>query len=455
MLLATLCLGLSAYWDEPDAYAAFLVTFLATGAFASVFWMVSRGGEIHLTLRRSILLLALIWFAVPLLGALPAYELVPGTSLIRAWCDAVSQFTTTASIIVPLEHAPRAFWVWQAGMQWLGGFITVVSAVLILGPLNLTAPGVHQSPLLTIEEGNVAGSLRQILLTMLLVYGGFSLAIVLFLFLTGVSATDALIVGFTSIATGGFLPHGDYPGTVLHGWQIWIAAAGMLIGATGFALHWDAIRLRASYFKDPETIGIGILIIVVAGVFVLASGKSPDNAILAAISLVSTSSMPLTNGIFDHIPHVVAMALVLTGGAAISTAGGVKLIRFIMLFNQMGSDLFKLSHPSSVRPVLFRGVPVEPSSLVGLWVYVLGYAALIAFVISALGAGGVTFDKATEIAVGVISNAGLFFTGTNGNHGDLSNLPDGTLTILAAAMAFGRMEILAVLTILSPDFWRE
>lgn len=430
-------------------------TFLVSFVISITLWISARGGDIHLTLRRSILLLSLVWLALPLLAALPAMELAPGTSILRAWSDAISQFTTTGSIIVPLKDAPQSFWVWQTGLQWLGGFVTIVSAVLILAPLNLTAPGVHQSPLLTIEEGNVAGSLQHILLTMLLVYGGFSLALILALFLSGVTATDSLIVGFSSIATGGFLPHGDYPGTALNSGQVWIAAAGTLVGATSFALHWDVIRARASYLKDPETIGVGLLILAAALLFVLTTGQAPGRALLAAISLVTTSSLPNTTGLFDHVPHVIAMALILTGGAAISTAGGVKLIRFIMLFNQMGSDLFKLSHPSSVRPVLFRGVPVQSEAMVGLWVYVLGYAALIAFVISALGAGGVTFDKSTEIAVGAISNAGLFFTGANGNHGDLSDLSDGTLAVLALAMAFGRMEILAVLTLFSPDFWRE
>lgn len=429
--------------------------FLVSTALFSTFWLVAKGGEIHLTLRRSILLLALVWMAIPMLGAIPALELTNGASLIRAWSDAISQFTTTGSVIVPLQDAPRAFWVWQAGLQWLGGYTTIVSAVLILAPLNLTAPGVHQSPLLTIEAGNVARSLRQILLTMMLVYGGFSLILILILFLSGVTATNALIIGFTSIATGGFLPYGNYLGTVLHGWQVWIAAAGTLAGATGFALHWDVIRSRASYWKDPETVGIVVLILSATAIFVVVSGETPGRALRAAISLVTTSSLPNSTHLFDKIPHVIAMALILTGGAAISTAGGVKLIRFIMLFNQMGSDLFKLSHPSSVRPVLFRGVPVHPRAMVGLWVYVLGYAALIAFVISALGAGGITFDKSAEIAVGVISNAGLFFIGANGNHGDLSNLSDGTLAVLAMAMAFGRMEILAVVTLFSPDFWRE
>jgi trk system potassium uptake protein TrkH len=287
---------------------------------------------------------------------------------------------------------------------------------------------------------------------MLIVYGGVSLVILVAMVISGTDVYDAILLTMGSVSTGGYTPSGmDYK-TVTVGIGSWIALAGMIFGAMGFALHWDVLQLRASYHKDRETIGF-LFLIIAAGMLFWALGQPLLSAVKNSISLLTTTAVPMTKEGFLPVP--VILALVLIGGAAVSTAGGVKIIRFIILFKQTSVDLSKLSHPSSANSIKFKQVIITPQELIGLWAYVLGYAAVIALVVIALGFNGVEFADASSLTIVSISNAGPAYTSSDGLTGSFSTLSDFSLFLLGLVMVLGRVEILAAVAILSPEFWKQ
>ncbi|VAW02567.1 hypothetical protein MNBD_ALPHA06-1640 [hydrothermal vent metagenome] len=441
-------------WKEPRAITAFGFTTLATATIGLSFGLISRGGQIHLSLRRSIILLLVFWLFMPVLGALPILGLDMHTGWIRAYSDAMSQLTTTGAKIAGDQTWPRSIEMWHAGLQWIGGYANIVLALLVLAPLNMTAPGVHRSAFLTIEKGNVAGRVGLIARAILLIYFGASVIIWVAMLATGTDAFSAALLMMGSISTGGYWPQTGIEGARIGLFGSWFALLAMSIGALGFALHWDVIKGRANYLKDSETVGMVLLVIVIAVLF-FTLGHGIPSAIQNAVSLLTTTAVPMGADGHSYIPTPVIMAIVLVGGAAVSTAGGVKIIRFLILFRQTGADLAKLAHPSSTKPVQFRHITINQHELVGLWAYVLGYAGIISVLVIVLGVGGTEFGEAANIAIATVSNAGPAYTPDGAMAGDFSELSEPILFVLAMAMALGRIEILAAIAILSPEFWRN
>jgi trk system potassium uptake protein TrkH len=307
---------------------------------------------------------------------------------------------------------------------------------------------------LTIEKGNVASRIGVISKIMLVLYGGASLAVFAGFSLVEVDLYTAVLLTMGSISTGGFVPSSTSFSAAAGPIGTWVGIAGMIFGCMGFALHWDVLKRRASYLKDVETTGLFALFIG-AGFLFLTLGHPIAQSFQNAISLISTTAIPIGETGFREIPTPIVMALVLIGGAAISTAGGVKIIRFLILFRQTGTDLALLSHPSSSQSIRFGQMVIEPFEMVGLWAYVLGYAAVISFLVIFLGAGGFEFAEASGIAIAAISNAGPSYIPASGLAGDFTALSNPMVLGLSFAMILGRIEILAAVAILSPEFWRE
>jgi len=452
--LSFISVGIAIGFSEPSAVMAFGFCGFVSGSVGVVFSLTVRGSEIQLSSRKSIILLISFWLFMPLLAMIPIMEVNASDGWIRAYVDTVSHFTTTGARIYTINQLPASFEFWHAGLQWLGGYASIVMALLVLAPLNMTAPGVHRSPFLTIEKGNVAGRIKLICWSMLIVYAGVSLVILIMMIISGADIYDAILLTMGSISTGGYTPYGiDYQ-TATVGIGSWIGLAGMIFGAVGFALHWDVIQLRANYHKDRETVGF-LFLIIAAGMLFWALGQPFLSAVKNSISLLTTTAIPMTKEGFHAIPTPVVLALVLIGGAAVSTAGGVKIIRFIILFKQTSVDLSKLSHPSSTNSIKFKQIFITPQELVGLWAYVLGYAAVIALIVIGLGFNGIEFADASSLTIISISNAGPAYISPDGLAGSFSALSDFSLLLLGMVMVLGRVEILAAVAILSPEFWKQ
>jgi trk system potassium uptake protein TrkH len=151
----------------------------------------------------------------------------------------------------------------------------------------------------------------------------------------------------------------------------------------------------------------------------------------------------------------IAVAFALIGGSPVSTAGGVKFLRFFLLSRQALVELQRLAHPSSVAEVRYRGRTLPRSALIGLLVYVLGYAGVIAGLMLALGAVGASFRAAAAGAVAAVSNAGPLITLLGDETATHLRSEPVALTALGAGMVLGRVEVLAAFAMLTPAFWRR
>jgi len=156
----------------------------------------------------------------------------------------------------------------------------------------------------------------------------------------------------------------------------------------------------------------------------------------------------------EMIPPVILVAVALIGGSALSTAGGVKIIRFLLLFRHLATDMSRLSHPSRVVPVSFKGQHIPDRAFLSIWMYFFGYTLFFGLGILALAATGLVFEDAVVTGAASISNMGPLLPSTLPESGliyaDFTGLQK---TVSAIFMLIGRVEVLVVLILFSPSFW--
>lgn len=451
---ATIARMLAIEQGETASVMGFSLTAILCVSFAILLFMGERSVRRPARIQSALMLMFAVWLGIPALGAVPFIMAQAQTPFLTAYADAMAQLTTTGGQFLDIPAQNQAIMFWRGSLQWLGGYLSIVLALTVLAPLNLTGPGVYRSPLLTVRKDDLTSRIASLSMIVLTTYGVASAFVLVWLLLADASLFNAVIGMFGAVSTGGILPNLTSYDAIAGPIGAYGGAIGMLVGATSFAMHWELHRGRTGHATDPETLGVLFMAALAAlALFMLGTPFSP--AILNGISLATTYAAPMTEGGMQALPLPVIMAFVLVGGAALSTAGGVKVIRLLLLFRYTSADLFKLTHPSAIIPTRFRGQTVEVGALVNLWVYVLGYAGALGFLIIAIAAFGSSFEQSSNAAIAALSNAGPAYLAGTSNAGDFSQLSQPAMFVLSAGMALGRFEILAVLALLSPEFWRE
>jgi len=439
------------------------------GAFVGGALMLAmQGAQRPALMRENIALLALAWAIIPVFTAFPLWSGGLFPSFADAMFVSTSALTTTgASVVVEIEQAPRAFLLWRAELEWLGGYATLVMAATVLGALG-TGGGEVQRTLLPLgDTGTLYERFTHIARGIGIVYVVVTLIGMLVLTMGGVPAFDAVCLTLASISTGGFTTtHGgisDFHAPIAE------IAVGFLMfyGAMNFTTHWlvwRRLRIR-TYFAEPEfwllllMYGVTFVLLVLSdlrGPWTFEGLKHGSFYLFNAISLATTSGFWLG-------PHpeaspafiVGAIAITLIGGASVSTAGGIKLMRTWLLVSQSRGELRRLAFPRSLVRIRFRHVNMQPDVILGVWALFISYAVVLAVSALVLGAFGVDFLSALIASVSAISNAGPLYDLLRGGTGGFGVFPEGAKWLLCVTMIAGRLEVLALLSLFTPAFWRH
>jgi trk system potassium uptake protein TrkH len=234
------------------------------------------------------------------------------------------------------------------------------------------------------------------------------------------------------------------------------------MGALNVAVLHDFFRLKnaKAFFNLLKNVEHKALIALVLVLFfigtIYGSFRSIFIIFIESIFFISTTGFNYAIDGLEYIPVAILISLSLIGGSALSTAGGLKIIRILLLFRHLGTDMNRLSHPSRILPVLFRGQHIPDRSFLSIWMYFFGYTIFFGISICLLGATGLTFDNAVMLGAASISNFGPLLQYISPESGfsinDLSNLQK---VISSFFMISGRVEVLAVLILFTPSFWRQ
>jgi trk system potassium uptake protein TrkH len=413
--------------------------------------------------REAFAVVTFSWTAVALVGALP-YMLsgaIPAPT--EAIFESMSGFTTTGStVLTDIEAVAPGILFWRSVTQWLGGMGFIVLGVAVLPFL-----GVGGMQLFRLEApGPTADRLRPRIQDtaklLWVVYGALTAVLAVLYAVGGMSIYEAVNHALTTMPTGGFSTRNASMAAFSPFIQ-WVAIIFMYLAGTSFTLHYRTLgRGPATYWRDPEwrlytaIIAAGTLMVTLMIVDpAVALEHSLREAAFQVVSIVTTTGFGSADFVlWAPAAQVALFLLFFLGGMAGSTAGGMKMIRVLLVLKQTWLEIRKQLHPRAVFVPKVGRVAVREHVMLNVLGFMLIYMMLFGVGTFAMATLGLSLPAAAGVAATAISNVGpgLAELGPTANFAALPWQGDLILTFL---MLVGRLEIYTVLVLLHPGLWRR
>ncbi|UCE85938.1 MAG: TrkH family potassium uptake protein [Deltaproteobacteria bacterium] len=442
----------------------YLASALTTLVFGFALALGIQPENRRLRARDGFVVVTLGWILASLFGAIP-YVATDTLSPVDALFESVAGFTTTGSTVMTrIEGSPHALLIWRSISQWLGGMGIIVFAVAILPLLGVGGMQLlkREMPGPSVEKvrPRVAAAARR----MWGIYVGLTGAEFLALWIAGMGGFEALCHAFTTVSTGGFSTRDASIGGFASPAIEWIVIFFMLCGGINFVLHYRALTggLRSS-LGDSELRFYGWLMAgaTAAVAFALwnqdaAAGHSLRAATFQVVSIGTTAGYTTADyEMWPALAQLVLLHLMVLGGMAGSTSGGIKTMRALLLLRALGSALSRLGHARAVpRPVLYGERLVSDETLAGVFAFVALYVLIAA--VAAAGVAAADYDLTTSLsaALTAIGNVGPAL-GETGPFDNFAHFPASVKLGLALCMIAGRLELFTLVALLRIDFWRQ
>jgi trk system potassium uptake protein TrkH len=460
-----------------EAVWPFVVAGLATSGFGLGLARATRGtGTVGP--REGYLVVALVWLLIAVFGSLPYLFVEPQLSHpIDAFFESMSGFSTTSSsVLTDVEGVSRSIAMWRQYTVWLGGLGIIVVFLAVLPTLRVggrQALVQHEMPGPEISLGETVRTSGRRFVAL---YLGLTAVEILVLTTFGLTHVDdrmslfkAVAHTFTTMGTGGFSTEARSVEPFAPPSQ-WVIAFFMVVAGSNFALLFAAIvrrRVRALVGDEEFRAYVGVLLAASAVVLVavLHQGVFTGEAAVRH-AVFNTTSMLTTTGFasadFNQwipLSVLVLFGVVLLGPSAGSTGGSIKIVRHVVIAKMLRRELEQTVHPGLVRPLPLNGVAIGGGTLRAIIVFVFLYlgvcaaGATLILLDSALEHVDLTAFQALAAAATTLGNAGpgLGFAGPMGSFAPFSDL---ATFVMAMLMYLGRLELLTVLVLFTPQYWR-
>jgi trk system potassium uptake protein TrkH len=452
--------------EKERSLFGFLYTFIITFTLGSLCWALTGRSNIQLETRDGFIIIVLFWLLFSVISAMPLWlDDSYNVSLADAMFEGVSGITTTgATVFNDVSLLPRSILYYRAQLNFVGGLGVIVLAVAVLPLLGIGGMKLYQSemPGPFKEERltpRLADTAKSLWLTYLLLGGACTLAYKL----AGMSFFDALCHGLSTVSLGGFSTRTESIGFYDSYAIELVAGAFSLLSAVNFTLYFVALARRSikPFLKSAELRFFLLVASVVILIITLEVWRAGMYALPASFvhAFFLTSSMITDNGLspgdYASWPvHTIVLLLSASffGGCVGSTCGGIKALRFLVLFKQTRHEVHQLAHPRAVMSIRVGNSPINDRVLRSVWSFFFLYVVCTCFFIWMLNLQG--YDLLTSFATvaACINNMGLGFGETAAGFGTLS---DSAKYLMCAAMLLGRLEIYPVLILFSRTFWRS
>lgn len=415
--------------------------------------------------RDALLFVTLSWTALGLLGGLP-FMLVEHLSFTDASFEALSGLTTTgATVIAGLDTQPRSVLMYRQFLQWFGGLGVIILVVAILPMLNIGGMKLYRAETPgPMKDDKLAPRISNAARYLWYVYVAITLACALSFHLAGMDWFDALAHSFSTVSTGGFSTHDASLGYFQSARIEAVADIFMALGAINFGLHYAVFRHPdpRRYWQDEETrwfilILLSVSVLVAMGLLQLGHLDNWTDAsrlaVFQVISFVTSTGFASTN--FGDWPQAIQFCLVMgafVGGCAGSTAGGGKVIRWIVAARSVGLEMRQLLHPRGVFQLKYRSRTIQPEIIDNVRAFLSLMFLVTGLLTLGLIATGLDVWSAFTAVAACINVLGPAF-GTLGSN--FQPVSDTGTWILFFAMILGRLELFTVLVLFTPTFWRH
>ena len=466
---------------ETDA-RCFLLTAALTGAVGMLLYNIGRSVKKRpLQIRDSFLVVALSWVLFSVFGMLPFLMYGSVDNVTDAFFETMSGFSTTgATILDNIDQQPHGILFWRSIMQWMGGLGVVVFTLAFIPSVAKGSKKVSlfaaEAPGLSVEK--LAPTMGATSRLLWIIYIALTLLCAIAYVVGPMNRFDAICHAFTTIATGGFSTHQASIGYFQSNYIECVCIVFMLFSGINFAMYHFLFNGRFDIIKRNEELRWYLLaILFFTLLFIMRFFFAPRfdlmtdeqlashpqtwwerirTSLFHVVALLSNTGFQGSNYDYDLwgrlflIPTVIMM---IVGGCAGSTSGGIKMVRVIVLFRYMKKTVYEMLHSSSVYNVKVSGQTVDELALKRVVSFFSLFIILFMGNVVALSAMGMSMEDGAISFLTCFSNygPGSGITGPSGNFDAISN---GAKWLLSFDMLVGRLEIFTILLLFTRSFWR-
>jgi trk system potassium uptake protein len=438
-----------------------LITF-AAGAFVAMASQNALGKG--LTLQDVFLLTTGVWVVLPLASALPFMLGVPQVSLVDALFEAMSGMTTTgATVFVGLDDLPPGVNLWRGMTQWIGGLGIVIIALIFLPVMKVGGMQFFKSEAFD-TLGKVLPRSVDISVMLVQIYLMITVLCVFVYWAMGMTGLDAVVHGLTTIATGGFSTS-DASFAKYSGLLEYVGAGFMFIATLPFIRFIQLVQgsarpllvdsqIRAYFLWTLCAIGaVALWRIMILGDPVEPAFRESIFNVVSIFSGTGYGSADVT--LWGPFPFIILMIVGFIGGCTSSTGCSVKVFRYQVMFQAIGTQLRRLSSPSAVMQVRMDGRNLGEDVITSVIAFFVLFVLTFGVLAVGLSMTGLSSRTAITAAWTSIANIGPVYGPETGPTGAVDGFPVSAKWLMILGMLLGRLELMSVFVLFTLNFWRR
>jgi trk system potassium uptake protein len=447
-----------------ENFFALVLSAMITLSIGGLIWLTNRDPEVEIGKREGYLIAAVIWIIFAVFGALPF--LISGSipRFTDAFFETMSGFTGTGASIIPdVEKLPHGLLFWRSMTHLIGGIGILVLSIIVLPIFGTGSMYLYSAEASSVNTGKLHPKIKDTASRLLWIYFAFIGILTILLLLGGMNLFESLCHAFGTISSGSFSPKN----TSIAGYSPYIQyviAFFMLLAAINFNLHYFILKGAFKRLAEDEEVRLfayiflGALIIISGSLFIIHHYNVEESfrySFFQVASIISTTGYVNTNYmLWSPFMWFILFLLMFIGGCAGSTSGGIKIVRYLLLFKNIPVQFRKLLHERGVIAIRLNGDLVREELIFRTLAFFVIY--LLVWVISTflLMVSGLPLTDSMGGTASCLAGCGPGL----GSVGPLSNyahLTDFAKMTLSFDMLAGRLEIFSFLILFTPFFWKN
>ncbi|MFD1316765.1 TrkH family potassium uptake protein [Namhaeicola litoreus] len=475
--------ALVSFVNHEAATRGILISGLLSIAIGGISQFATKGFKKEIKKREGYLVVALGWIVMSFSGALPYYITENIPSFTDAFFETMSGYTTTgASILNDIESLPKGLLLWRSTTHWIGGMGIIVMAIAILPLLGIGGMQMFAAEAPGPSTDKLHPRITDTAKRLWVLYFSLTLIETFLLKLAGMNFFDAINHAMSTLSTGGF----STKNASIAYWNDqpliqYIIIVFMFIAGTNFVLSYYIAKGKfKKAFQDEEfkVYLIGVFMLTAISTYVIYNfanvSKLPTDiqliahpmiygelessfrhALFQVLAVITTTGFVSADfTIWSPFLTVMFFVMMFSGASAGSTAGGVKIVRHIIMIKNGFLEFKRTIHPNAIIPVRYNDKPVTRGIVFNIMAFFILYLVVFVFGSLVFSAMGIDFITSLGAAASSLGNVGPAF-------GDLSpvnnydSLPPAGKWWSSFLMLLGRLELFTVLIIFTPAFWKN
>ncbi len=453
---------LSLYFHEGLA-GAYLIP-IAVSVLIGLIMSIKAPKNKKLYAKEGMVIVALSWIMISLIGGLPFYISGEIPSFIDCFFETVSGFTTTGStILTDVESMSKSLLFWRSFTHWLGGMGVLVFTMAIFSEKDTHATHMMRAEMPGPVVGKIASKWQFSIRILYMIYIGLTVLEITFLLCGGMPLFDSIVHTFGTAGTGGFgiknASIGYYNSTYID----YVIAIFMMLFGLNFNVYYLIMIRKFSQIKSNDEVKWYLGFMFGAAVIIAINIMPLYNTFVNAFrySFFQVASIMTTTGYatadflqWPMLSQIILVLLMIVGACAGSTGGGIKVIRVVILIKSAAYAIKKAVSPRSVFSVKADGKRIENNVVHGVLAYFVIYMIFAGISILVVSLDNKDFATTVTSVIATMNNIGpgLGEVGPTGNFADFSVL---SKIVMSLGMLVGRLEFYPILILFSPHLWKK